>query len=97
LEQKRAELQRSIEDNTVEIWPEHRRCCELFFAMGTQWNLVTGINSMNGGSHYQGLKYEVLDLVEQRLPADPDAPAADVLFAQLQTLEREALKHLNQD
>lgn len=68
--------------------------------MASQWNISTGM----GGVHYQGLRYEVLDLVQSRLPAildasePPDAPEppdATTLFAQIQTLERAALAQLN--
>lgn len=62
--------------------------------MATQWNISTGM----GGGQYQGLRYEVLDVVQSRLPVIPDAPDppdSATLFAQLQTLEREALRHLN--
>ena len=98
LELKRAELKRSTESELVEIWPEHWRAADVFLAMSTQWNVITGHQGMNGGLHHQGLKYEVLELVERPLPIDPEAPSppdAATLFDQLQTLERAALKHLN--
>lgn len=47
---------------------------------------------------YTGLRYEVLDAVEKRLPPDehPDhTPAPHAVFAQLQTLEHAALRALN--
>ena len=47
---------------------------------------------------YTGLRYEVLDAVERRLPPDehPDhTPAYHAVFAQLQTLEHAALRALN--
>lgn len=98
LELKRAELKRSTDGEQVEIWPEHWRAASVFFAMATQWNVVAGHNGMNGGIRHMGLKYEVLDLVASRVPVDPDCPESPdncTLFDQIQTLEREALKHLN--
>ena len=81
---------------TVELWPEHSRAFAVFCAMSSQWNCVAWSAGMSGGGmHYQGLRYEALDVVERRLPADPTDPAPDVVFAQLQTLEREAIQHLN--
>ncbi len=93
MEQKRAELLQNIEQNTVEIWPEHQHACTLFFALASQWNISVGM------AHpvYHGIKYEVLDLVQRRQPSDwqADKPDDATLFAQLQILEREALRHLN--
>lgn len=63
--------------------------------MGTQWHTIAG----PAGLLYQGLRYEVLDTVQRRLPPIPQAPDAPddaTLFWQLQTLERHALEHLNQ-
>jgi len=93
LEQKRAELLQNIEQNQVEIWPEHQHACTLFFAMASQWTISTGM----AGVIFHGLKYEVLDAVQRRQPPDwqLDAPDDATLFAQLQILEREALRHLN--
>lgn len=85
-----------MDTGQVEIWPEHWHCCALFFAMGTQWNIGVGM----GGASYQGLRYEVLDAVERRLPVIPDAPEppdSATLFAQIQTLERAALQQLNKE
>lgn len=61
--------------------------------MASQWNIGIGM----GGTIYQGLKYEVLDLVQRRQPPDwqDGKPDDATLFAQLQILEREALRHLN--
>lgn len=93
--QKRAELRRYSAANCIELWPEHWRAVALFFGMGTQWNVSVGM----AGLLYHGLKYEVLPLVEQRIPPDPQDPIQPTeaeVFEQLQILEREALKHLNQ-
>lgn len=61
--------------------------------MGSQWSIGTGM----AGVIWQGLNYAVLDLVQRRQPPDwqLDAPDDATLFAQLQILEREALRHLN--
>ena len=98
LELKRAELKRSTDGEQVEIWPEHWRAASVFFAMATQWNVVTGHLGPKGGILRLGLKYAALDLVTSRVPVDPDCPPPPdefTLFDQIQTLEREALKHLN--
>lgn len=96
MELKRAELLRCNEAVELDIWPENARAAELFYAMSTQWVMVSvGM----GGLMYQGLRYDVLDAVEKRLPpdpADPDTPDARTLFYQLHTMEQEALKHLNE-
>lgn len=95
LEQKRAELQQLARMQDIEVWPEHCHAMDVFFAMSTQWNIISSM----AGSSYTGLKYEVLDLVESRLaldPTDPDAPDAKTRFAQIRILERAALGYLNQ-
>jgi len=93
LELKRAELQRSINSQTVEIWPENWRACTLFFAMGTQWDVVDSMN----GTRFNRLRYEVLDTVERRLPPDdaPEPTSEPDLFEKIRTLERAALVQLN--
>lgn len=49
------------------------------------------------GMFYTGLNYSRLDVVERRLPIEPgiEQPDDRALFRQIQTLEREALQHLN--
>jgi hypothetical protein len=86
---------RQQQAQTIELWPEHARAFAVFCAMASQWHCVPWSNAMSSGMHYQGLRYEALEVVERRLPADPADPAPDVVFAQLQVLEREALSHLN--
>ena len=46
---------------------------------------------------YQGLRWELLDTIERRLPpaSGDEVPTERQLFRQLQALEREALRHLN--
>ena len=96
LEQKRAELLRSITHHQVDIWPEHWRAVDLFFAMGTQW--VVEI-APSGKLYSHGLRYEALPIVESRLPPDDSgefAPDPATLFSQLQTLEMYARRYRNQ-
>ena len=95
MEQKRAELYRHQAHTAVKCWPENWHAWQLFAALGSQWDVAI---TPEGRGHYMRLRYEVLDTVEPRiLPriAEPDRRDSATLFDQLQTLEREALQHLN--
>jgi hypothetical protein len=63
------------------VYPENWQAVQLFSAMGNQWH-----SSMGGR---EGLRYEALPVVEQRLGIKKKH-SADV-FAALQVMEREAL------
>jgi hypothetical protein len=97
LEAKHAELLQTKQDQSIELWPEHQRVYDVFCAM--RWCMV---GAGMGRPLYVCLKYEMLELVERRIPAPPDLdpahnPDPATLFAQLQDMERVALQHLNTD
>jgi hypothetical protein len=95
LKEAREALQQRRQSEEFEVWPDNWRAWELFAALETQWRLVVG---PGGGVFYEGIDYSVLDQVERRLPAldDEDLPDERTRWHQLQLLEREAKRHLNQ-
>lgn len=92
IEQARAAIQARAEP--FGIWPENWRAVQVFCALGTQWRMVAG----PGGVIWMGFPYEVLPIVEARVPPTPDVPLPDpaLLFSQLRVLETTALSILNQ-
>lgn len=97
LEAKHAELLQTQQDQSTELWPEHQRAFDVFCAM--RWDMVA---AGMGRPLYVCLKYEMLELVERRIPIPTDIdpahnPDPTTLFAQLQSLELAALQHLNTD
>lgn len=95
----RADIRARNQDSDCEVWPEHWHAVQVFCALSTQWHVQLGMQ----GLHYQGLRYEAIALVEPLIEreADHGTPggkqhlAAPAMFACLQIMEREALKHLN--
>lgn len=95
VELKRAELLRHQELTDVKCWPENWHVWHLFSALSTQWETLI---TPDGKVRFVRLRYEVLDAVEPRILsriASDDVQDSATLFDQLQTMEREALQHLN--
>lgn len=71
-----------LQQDRLDLWPEHMAAVRLFDAAGTQWNVAPrGI---------VGLRYEALPVLREALAI----PAQDweQVFADLQVLEQEALR-----
>ena len=70
-------------EKTVEVWPEHIDPCLLFSNVSTQWRL-----GMGGAT---GLDYPAVFATLDRLHRDKTPEERDVIFSDMQTIERGAL------
>ena len=78
------------EPDLHEVWPEHQEAWQVFMAVAnTQWRVIVGF----GSAAFQGLDYGAVETA-MRLYQVPRKNQRAV-FDQVQVLEDEALKHLN--
>lgn len=75
--------------DALQVWAWHADAVQLFRAMRTQWIVLP----TRAGLWHQGLNYVALPVVEQRLGISATAAT----FAQLQVMEIEGQRVLNQD
>jgi len=73
-----------FEGESVEVWPENWQAMELFTSLETQW--CAGFGGVTG------LNYLVAFAIIDRMKLDQIE--ADYLFADLQVMERSALKEM---
>lgn len=83
------ELQKDREDD-YELWPEHWDAWQVFLSCATQWRILVGM----GGVRYQGLDYGGVESV-MRFQGIKGKDRREI-FSQLQVLEEEALKVINE-
>ena len=83
--QRRAE---HPDDEELVLWAWHQQAVRLFWALRTQWRVISGL----GGAGYVGLDYGVLSVLLPPLGLDGLTPD---LLRELQTMEAAALRHLN--
>lgn len=76
-----------FDDDAVEIWPENADAVHAFDAVGTQWR--TGMNGPTG------LDYPAVFATLDRVRRDLDDAGRDALFADLQVMERAALREMS--
>lgn len=74
--------------DTVTIWPENVQSVNLFLSVGTQWR----VGGMGGAT---GLDYQAVFSTMDRLLRNESQERKDALFADLQVMERAALKEIN--
>ena len=73
----------------VDVWPENLTAACVFFAMGTQWRISSGM----AGAVWHGLDFNVLPMVEARLGVKRSE--RQDLFIRLQTMQAAARSELN--
>jgi hypothetical protein len=78
-----------VPDWQIDVWPENFTAARVFFAMGTQWRISSGM----GGAVWHGMDFNVLPVVEDRLGVKSDEQQD--LFIRLQTMQSAARSELN--
>lgn len=73
-----------------ELWPEHAQAWNVYLGCATQWVKAVGL----AGVIWEGLNYPGVEVVMRRYGVPPERE--DEVFAQLQVLEEETVKLLNQ-
>jgi hypothetical protein len=73
-----------------ELWPEHAMAWDVYLGCGTQWVKTVGL----WGVAWEGFNYPGVEVVMRRYGVPPQREGE--VFAQLQVLERETVKLLNQ-
>lgn len=74
-----------------ELWPEHALAWDVYLGCGTQWVKTRGLM---GGVVWEGLNYPGAEVVMRRYGVPPEQEGE--VFEQLQVLEQETVKLLNQ-
>ena len=82
---------RGLAVDPIPIWPDMVDAWALFLAMGTQWDWV----GAGFGAFQVGLKYGSLETVARSIdiPLTPDGRIPGPVFADVRTLEGEALRY----
>lgn len=75
-----------FDDDVVEIWPENARAVNAFSSVSTQWRI--------GMSGPTGLDYPAVFATIDRLHRTLDDDARDAIFADVQVMERAALREM---
>lgn len=81
------------ETDIVEVFPENIPALELIQRIGTRW-IVVSLGGMGGGTIVTGIRWEAVYPLMDRMALSPED--FDALLADLEVMEQEALKVINQ-